>query len=119
MLKKERIHRKDEKYLQILPEDPNFDPEHNKRVVEETIRETDKMIRSKEHEHDEAYKERASAVASYLKSISQKGTKPGIARYFGRRYLAYLQGKEAMKRIQDQLTVVGSGGQIVRRIGQV
>ncbi len=119
MLKEERIHKKDEKYLQILPEDPNFDPEHNKRVIEETIRDTDKMLRTKEHEHDEAYRERASAVASYLKSISTKGTKPGIEKYFGRRYLAYLQGKTAISRMKDQLTVIGSQGQVIRKAGQI
>lgn len=119
MLKEEQIARQDEKYLQILPEDPNFDPEHNKRVIEETIRATDEQIRRKEREHDEGYKERAKAVASYLKSISQGKSKPGIESYFGRRYLAYLKGKEAVSRMQDKLRVIGKRGNIVREAGQL
>lgn len=110
-----KISKKDEKYFEQFPADPDFSVEHNKRVIEETIKETEKNIRKKKREQDEPYRERAHAVSRYLSSLQQKGGSKNVEKYFGKRYLAKLRGKEALARIQDKLRVVGSDGQIIKR----
>ena len=114
MMKKDYIHPVDEKYLQILPEDPNFDPAHNKRVIEESIKKHEANRQAKERENTEGIKERAEAMARYVKSLQQGKATSDVEKYFGKRHLAYLRGEEVMARIKDQLKVIGNTGKIIR-----
>ncbi len=119
MLKKkksERIHPKDYGYVPADP-DPDFDPEHNARVIRKTIKATEANMRRKAREHDEAYGERASAAAMYIKNLQQGSGASKVDKYFGK-HLAYLKGKEAISRIQDELRVIGKDGRVIRQKGQ-
>ena len=86
--------------------DKDFDPEHNKRVIKETIKKTDEMIRRKGREHDDAYRERAHAGAKYLKAVSEGTKTTDINKYFGNRYLAYLRGMEVMNKLKANATML-------------
>ena len=112
----ERIHPKDEKWMHVLPEDPNFDPERNKEIIEKTIRETEANMRLKEREHDEGIRERASATARYIQSLQQGRGNASVEKYFGRRYLARLRGEDIVKRLKE---TAQSGGQIIRQAENV
>lgn len=90
--------------MEMNPEgDPGFNPEHNKRVIEETIRKTDKIRKEKKREFDEKLRERAWATAKLLKNID-KGTGEGDPiRFFGKNYAMYLKGKDIIDRINEEL----------------
>ena len=74
--------------------DPGFDPEHNRRVIAETIRKSERARRMKNQEFGLKIDERAEAIAKYLKDIETNGASSSILKYFGRRELARLRGEE-------------------------
>ena len=94
--KPELINPLDWKYMQANPHgDQDFDPEHNKRVIEASIKETDRMARQKEREYQESIKERATAAATWMKSDQSN-----IKNYFGPKELARLRGEEVLATIK-------------------
>lgn len=109
-----KVDRKDWKFVPKNP-DIGFSAEHNKRIIDEVIEETDKVRKRKLREHDEKLKERTDAVAQYLHNIAQ-GSNSSILKYFGRKHLAYLRGKEIMQEIQKNLTIV-KDGKIIKKAG--
>ena len=120
MLKKkkaDRIHPMDYKFVPADP-DPDFDPAHNRRVIRKSIRDTEANMRRKGREHNQAYRERAEATSRYLKNLQQGRGASKIDKYFSRKHLAYLKGKEVKARIEDELRVIGSDGSVIRRKGQ-
>jgi hypothetical protein len=102
-MKKDKIHPLDEKYLRSFKPDPDFNPEHNRSVIDQVIKDTDANIRAKGREHDQDYQERSEAAAHYLKSLQQGNTSKDVEKYFGRRHLAYLRGQEVMGRIKEKI----------------
>ena len=106
---------KQDYHLVPVDPDPDFDLEHNKRVVEETIAWNEKLRKNKQAEINEQVRERAEAVAQYLKSSEQGRKTTDIEKYFGRRHLSYLRGQQIMERLKDQLTTVDANGKILRK----
>ena len=97
----DKIHRLDWQYLKQKPEgDPNFSPEHNKRVIENTIKKTDRMRRQKQREFEEKLRERTWASGKYIKHI-EKGGESDPVKFFGKDYTMYLKGKEIMDRLAE------------------
>lgn len=99
----------DLKYVQVDP-DPNFDPEHNKRVIEKTIKDNEKLVKSRNNASLEGVRERNNAVAIYLRSLNQGGKATDHEKFFGKKYLAYLRGKEVMDQIRGQMELQGRNG---------
>ena len=100
--------------LEFVPVDPNpnFDPEKNRKVIKETIRKNEVNMRRRLRENDEAIKERASAIAFYLKNIERGQGNTNVTKYFGRRYMAKLRGDEILAKLKDKF----KGGEIMRRV---
>ena len=96
----------DLKYVKVDPS-PDFDPEHNKQVIEKTIKDNDKLVRERNNEALEKVKERNNALAIYLRSLNMGGKSTDRERFFGRKYLAYLRGKEVMEQLKGQLQIQG------------
>ena len=95
------ILREDWKYMEQMPYgDPDFDPEHNRRVIEEVNRENDEMEKKRDREFSEQTKERTTAAAQYLRNVAQGKSVTAIDKYFGKRYLAYLRGKEIVNQLK-------------------
>lgn len=94
-----KIHKAD---LQFVPvdADADFDPEHNRRVIEKTIRDSERIRRQKNREFGEKIAERADAAAHFLKGLSEGKTSTSVEKYFGRRELARLRGQEIIKSLQ-------------------
>lgn len=114
--KADRIHPLDYKFMEQMPEgDPDFNPEHNKWVIEQSIKNYEANRKKKEHEHDEGIKERAQAASTYLEAVSKGGRTTDIETYFGKRHHAYLRGQEVIDRIKDQLVVAGVDGKVIRK----
>ena len=100
------IQPQDLKYVQVDP-DPNFDPEHNKAVIEKTIKDNEKLVKARNRGFDEKAKERTNAVAIYLRSLNQGGKSTNHEKFFGKKYLAYLRGKEIMEKLKEQMAIQG------------
>lgn len=114
---KKDIHLLDEKFLYQNPDgDPDFNADHNRAVIAETIKKTEAAYRAKKHEQDDAIAERAAAAATYLKSIQAGGKTSNLNDFFGKREMARLRGEEVLARIKDELKVFGKDGkQVIRR----
>ncbi|MEK9207285.1 MAG: hypothetical protein AAB922_02305 [Patescibacteria group bacterium] len=80
--------------------DPNFDPEHNRRVIDEVVRKNRLVAKRKERESQEGTKERVNAITTYLKSLSSGRTKSDVVRYFGKQEIARLRGTEILNRLK-------------------
>lgn len=91
---------KDYKKFFIEKGDPDFNPKHNEYIIEKTIRDNEKLIKQKKKDYAEQVRERADAVASYLKSKAVTSGKP-IEQYIGKRGLAYLQGKKIVQKLRS------------------
>lgn len=107
------IHPLDEKYTEMWGESPDFSVEHNKKVIDESIKKYNAMRRKKEREFDEGNKERAQAASMYLKSLEQGNTSEDVEKYFGKRYLAYLRGEQIRNELQERLRVLRKDGKEV------
>lgn len=83
--------------------DPGFDPEHNKRVIEETIRKNDLLRARKKREGNEKIGERSSAIAQYLADVNDGKTKSGVVDYFGRHEIARLRGEEILEIMKGKI----------------
>lgn len=90
--------------------DLDFDPQHNKRVIENVIRKTKENKVRIEKENREGIKERTAAISQYLSSLDQGGKSSTIESYFGRRELARLRGEEAMARIKNAMLIKNKEG---------
>ena len=102
------IQSQDLKYVKVDP-DPEFDPIHNMAVIEKTIKDNEKLVEKRNNESLERTKERTNALAIYLRSINQGGKTTDYQKFFGKKYLAYLRGKEIMEQLKGQLQLTGRG----------
>lgn len=97
-----KIAKQDWKLVPVDP-DPNFDPEKNKRIIEETIREGEKMRKRRQREHQDLVGERTSAVAQYLKDLGAGNTESTPQAYFGAKELARLRGEQIQDIIRSKI----------------
>lgn len=99
----------DKKYF-IEGGEQGFNPEQNKWVIEDSIRRYELMRKRKMKDFRDGISERAEAVASYLtssKGAVYKGfSESGLTKYFGKRKLADLQGKNIIERLSSKLSTV-------------
>ena len=109
------IAKSDWKYVKVDP-DPNFDPDKNRRVIDEVIKETESLTRKKRREFDSNIQERSEALAKYFESGQMKDSS-SLAKYFGKKYFDYLRGQKTREEIMstDGLTVIDSKGKVLRK----
>lgn len=84
----------------------DFDPDHNRRVIERTMKKQEANVRKKVREHRENLKERAWASARYLKSVGD-GLASDVEGYFGNSYLAHLKGQSILDEYKKK--ILGGG----------
>ena len=82
--------------------DEGFNPERNKAIIKETIRKNQENRKRILREEEDNIRERADAVATYLKSKVAEGSTP-VEKYFGKRYLAYLRGMKITNILKSRL----------------
>jgi len=112
----DKITKPDWKYVRVDP-DPNFNPAHNRKVMDEVIRETDLLARKKQREFQEGVGERSAALAQFISAVNLGGKHEAAEKYFGKKFLKHLTGddKTAEKQSKDGLTVVDKKGKVVRK----
>ena len=97
----------DEKFVPVDP-DPDFNPDHNKLVVESTIKAYEKKRASIKKKSDSGIKERTEAVTRYIKNLDKNG-ESDIKKYFGRKELARLRGESIKEQIlKKQIGLTGA-----------
>ena len=88
------------KWYQDTPE-VGFSPERNKAVIRDSIAKSQLLRERRNRDYIESIRERADAVASYLKAVSQ-GMEKGVDQYFGRKELAHLRGQKIVDEIKGR-----------------
>lgn len=75
--------------------DPDFSEEHNRQVIEDSIKETDRIQKAKRKEYDEKVDERIDAVSKFLQRAKMGVGESDVKSYFGKKMLEYLQGDKS------------------------
>lgn len=77
-----------------------FSPEHNKFVIENTIKKYNQKRKQQQQKYRENLGERSDAVATYLKHLTQGKDTP-VEKYFSKKTLAYLRGEEITQKLKS------------------
>lgn len=77
-----------------------FSPEHNKFVIENTIKKYKAKRKRQQKDYVESVRERSDAVATYLKSSAAETDKP-VESYFGKKWMAYLRGEKILEKLKS------------------
>lgn len=109
-----KIHQADWKFVKSEP-DPDFNEERNRRIIEDSIAETERIQAKKREEFGEQLKERADAVARFIQSVKSGANSSDIQGYFGKKMLEHLSGLNQRK--LDDLTVIDQYGRVIRKKG--
>ena len=84
----------DYKFVKSDP-DEGFSESHNRQVIEDSIKETDKIQKKKRKEYDETVDERIDAVARFLQRAKMGVGESDVKSYFGKKMLEYLKGDKS------------------------
>jgi len=87
-----------EKFYALEPE-PYFNPDHNKSVIENSIKKYEARRKLEMDKFREGVGERSDMVASYLKSNAVESNKP-IDKYLGKTIMAQLRGEEIIDKLR-------------------
>jgi len=83
-----------------------FSPEYNKMVIERTIRKSELLRQRRAKLYEESVRERADAVATYIKSSAAETQKP-VEAYFGKKWMAYLRGEKIVQQLKQRSMLGG------------
>lgn len=83
--------------------DPDFDPEHNRKVMEETIANNEKLRARRNREYANKVGERTSAVSQYFSDLNSGRTDANVDQYFGPTELARLRGEQISNIIRREI----------------
>ena len=104
----------DFKFMYAKPDgDIGFDPEHNRKIIEESIKKNKANEKRLKKEYLNKFEETADASAYFLKKLAS-GSFTGVdshtaaLRYFGKRELARLRGEEIKARLMAQMGPMNS-----------
>ena len=98
-----KVNRADWDLVPVDP-DPDFSPEHNRKVIAETIRKNDLLQKKRRAEYNAKIDEKAADLAFYIKGIDQGGRTTDINKYFGKAHIAKMRGIEIRNQIMSQMT---------------
>lgn len=81
--------------------EPGFSPEHNKFVVENSIKKHEINMKKRDNEYNDRLMERVEAAETWLKYKDQGGELP-IDKYFKSRMMAYLKAEQVKSAAKKQ-----------------
>lgn len=81
----------------LVPSDPQegFSEEHNRQVIEDSIKETERIQKAKRREFDEGVGERVDAAARFIARVKMGVGSSDVKSYFGKKMLEHLQGDKS------------------------
>jgi len=97
--------------LDFYGPEPGFDPEHNRRVINRTIKNYERMQKKRRKEFSDQVGERSEAIASYLTSPKGAAYGKSVDRYFGKRILSHLRGERLVDRLRERVKL-GPGARL-------
>jgi hypothetical protein len=100
----------DYKYIDKSPK--YYDVAQNREVVRRSVEKNKKKREAIEKNFDEKLKERSSALASYLLYLDRGGAS-SAERYFGKKYLSHLRGREILEEIKKRAEFTGKTGMVL------
>ena len=101
ILNGERVGTEDMKRFWRERPDPDFDINRHNKIVANTIKKAEARRQSVRKAQNEGLKDRANALASYIKYLDRGGSKK-VEDYFGKRELGRLQAKKTMTVLQER-----------------
>ena len=90
---------KDYRFINLNP-DPDFSPERNKSIVEETIRETDKFLSDLNKIKDDKGKQLLDVLSHYAVYTIGKGNTQSLKKYLGKEQYEALIGEKILSKIR-------------------
>lgn len=93
---------KEDKKFYIEKPDADFSPQHNREVVENSIKKYEAMQLKKWKETMDKNRERADAVVTYLKAID-KGATTRLDHFFSPKELSRLRGDDIRLELTERL----------------
>lgn len=90
---------KDYRYINPNP-DPDFSPERNKAIVDQTIREATAYLTDFDRILDDTWKERRDILKSYAIHTLSKGGSQSLEKYIGRAQYEALVGEKLLSKIR-------------------
>ena len=104
---------RDEQYILKTPE-PGFSPEHNKRVIANSIKKAEALRLKKWANYRTQLSYRSNALVSYFRYLDTgKGGQNPFNKYFSRKMRAYLRGEALVETLQGAYRTVNNSGQII------
>ncbi len=79
-----------------------FSPERNKKVIELSIAKSRLLAERRNKDYIEQIRERADAVASFLKFVDRGGD-DRIDRYLGKKWLAHMRGQQIVEEVKGRM----------------
>jgi hypothetical protein len=98
-MNKIKVSNRDYQNFYALTPEPYFSPEHNKAVIERSIKKYEAKRKAVMDTFRENIGERADMVATYLKSGAVDSSKP-IDKYLGKTIMTRLHGEEIIDRLK-------------------
>ncbi len=90
--------------------DANFNEEHNRDVIANTIKKTNKRHEQQKKDWEDGLFERSDAVYSYLRHTAFGGkSDKTIEQYLGKEYFIKLLGEERIRDLQKRASVQNLG----------
>ena len=95
---------KDYRFINDKP-DPDFSPERNRSIVDETIRETDKFLREMNQIKDEKGRNILDVLSHYAVNTIGKRRAQSIKQYLGKKQYEALIGEKILSKIRTMDTI--------------
>lgn len=86
--------------------DPDFSPEHNKQVIENSIKKFEAKRKQIYKNAVERFAERADAVTTYIKAIDRGGVDPRLDHFFTINQIRYFSGADLREKIHEGLRII-------------
>lgn len=92
-----KIIKEDYERFYVEKPDPHFNPDHNKKVIEQSIKKKDKQVKESRKKFTEGIGERVDMAASYMVSDKSKS----IDKYLGKKIMARLAGERFLEHVKS------------------
>ena len=96
-----RISPLDYRFTPVDP-DPDFDAEHNRKVIEESIKAGEALWRAKQRKFSEGVGERSWAIAHYVDAYKMGAADSSVKNFFGEKELVRLKGEKILNKIKKE-----------------
>lgn len=96
----DKINPIDYKFVPLDPE-PNFSPEHNRKVIQQTIEEGEKLWKKRQRLFNDGLKERTQAIGHYV-DYQKMGGESSVVDFFGKKELYMLKGQAILEELKKQ-----------------